>query len=121
MRIASFAALSALIALPALASPKCQEAKPGLQERAKITCEAARKTALDKVKHASVKSAELEEEHGKLVYSFDLTVQGDKNVHEVQIDAVSGEVVSVEIEDPAKEAAEKQAEAKEKAEKAEKK
>jgi uncharacterized membrane protein YkoI len=103
------AMLAALVAFPAFGSP-CKVAKAGLQEKAKVTCEAARAAALAKVKRSRVKSAELEEEKGRLVYSFDLHVEGDKNVHEVQVDAVTGEVVSVEIEDPAREAAEKEAE-----------
>jgi regulator of RNase E activity RraB len=44
-----------------------------------------------------VKSAELETEKGRLVYSFDI-ITSDKKIMEVQIDAQTGEVVVVEEE-----------------------
>ncbi len=105
------AILAALIALPALASP-CKEARAGLRQRAKVTCAAARATALGAVKRARVQSAELEEEQGKLVYSFDLKVRGDPNVHEVKVDALTGEVVAIEVETPAQQEAERRADQK---------
>ena len=98
-----------LIAL-LLASPqvKCQ-AKPELQAKAKVTCEAARKTALAKLggKGLRVKSAELEEEGGKLVWSFDVKRAGKSGVDEVQVDAADGSVVSSKHETPKQEAKEK--------------
>jgi uncharacterized membrane protein YkoI len=69
---------------------------------------AARRLA--RVPNSEVKSAELEEEGGKLVYSFDLAVRGRTGVDEVQVDAVSGEIVSVHHENAKTEAAEKKAE-----------
>ncbi len=87
-----------------------KEEEPGLSANAKVSCADARKTALARVPNAAVKSAELEVEDGKLVYSFDLAVRGKKGIEEVQVDAVSGQVVSVKHEDPKAEAAEKKAE-----------
>lgn len=83
--------------------------KPELQPRAKVTCAEARKTALRKLggKGLRVKSAELEEENGKLVYSFDVQSKGKSGVDEVQVDAITGEVVSVKHESAADEAKEK--------------
>ena len=75
-----------------------------------VSMAAARAKALQIVPHASVKAAELEREHGKLVYSFDLTLAGRPGVEEVQIDAQSGKLVSHTHESPAKEAQEKRAE-----------
>ena len=105
---------AALLATPALASP-CKESKPGLKAQAKVSCATATKTALAKVLNAKVKSSELEVEKGKLVYSFDLAVKGKDGIDEVQVDALTGEVLSVEHEDAKAEAAEKAAERQEKA------
>jgi uncharacterized membrane protein YkoI len=85
----------------------CKEAAPGLAAKAKVSCADAQKTALARVPKAKVKSAELEEENGKLVYSFDLKQQGKPGIEEVQVDAVSGQIVSVEHESAKSEAAEK--------------
>jgi uncharacterized membrane protein YkoI len=91
-----------------LAAAVCH-APPALQARAKIDCAAARKTALARLggKGLRVKSAELEEEGGKLVYSFDVARKGASGVDEVQVDAVTGAVASVKHETPAEEAKEK--------------
>jgi uncharacterized membrane protein YkoI len=80
-----------------------------LQAKAKITCEAARKSALGKLggKGLRVRSAELEEEGGKLVYSFDVKRKGKPGVEEVQVDALTGEVASVKHESAKDEAKEK--------------
>jgi uncharacterized membrane protein YkoI len=53
-----------------------------------------------------VKSAELENEHGKLIYSFDIATSA-KAITEVNVDALSGKIVAVQQESAAKEAAEK--------------
>ena len=46
-----------------------------------------------------MKAAELEKENGKLIWSFDLTTPTSKNVTEVNVDAVTGDVISVEKEE----------------------
>jgi uncharacterized membrane protein YkoI len=75
-----------------------------LAAQAKITMDEARKTALERVP-GTIEEGELEKEHGKLIYSFDIrTTDG---ITEVQVDANSGAVVSVEKETAAQEAAEK--------------
>lgn len=85
-----------------------EETQQQLQSMAKITESAARATATARVPHAVVQSSELEREKGKLVWSYDLTMPKSKNITEVQIDAITGKVVSVIVETPkdqAKEAA----------------
>jgi hypothetical protein len=99
-------AVSVLCANAAFASTTCKPTSPGLAAKAKISCEQARKTALAKVPNAKVVSAELEEEHGHLLYSFDLRQAHKSGIEEVQIDAVSGELLGVEHEGPAAEATE---------------
>ena len=66
----------------------------------KLSLEAARKVALKEVPGARVQSEELEHEHGRLVYSFDLKVADKPGIEEVQVDANSGKVVSHEHESP---------------------
>jgi uncharacterized membrane protein YkoI len=76
----------------------------------KITMAQARATALKKAP-GTVKSSELEKEHGKLIYSFDIATS-KTDITEVNVDAINGRIVAVQHETPAKEAAEKKAEAK---------
>jgi hypothetical protein len=85
-----------------------------LHKQAKVSEAAAKKTALAKVPDGTVSSSELEREHGKLIWSFDIAQAGSKNVTEIQVDAKNGKIVSTTIETASKEAAEAAAEAKEK-------
>jgi hypothetical protein len=59
----------------------------------------------------STASAELEAEHGCLIWSFDLRVAGRAGVQEIQVDAGNGRVLSVKHESTRAEAAEKSNEA----------
>jgi uncharacterized membrane protein YkoI len=102
MSIGIVAAFLLAAGLPAL-----KEAEPGLKAQAKVSYQAARKTALARVKGAVIKSAELERENGKLLYSFDLKQKGRSGIDEVQVDAATGEVISVDHEGPAAEAKER--------------
>jgi len=81
-----------------------------LAAQAKITREQASATALAKVPKGVVKSAELEKEHGRLVWSFDIARPSTPGVTEIQVDAVSGKIVSMEHESANKEAKEAKAE-----------
>src|SRR5438309_738572 len=96
--------LAAFAGPTASAQPKDDAA--ALQAKAKVTPDAARKTALAKVA-GTIKSQELEEEGGKLVYSFDIKVAKKSGIDEVLIDAISGDVISVSHEDAKAEAQEK--------------
>lgn len=87
--------------------------QPALQKEAKISIEKARKIALKRVPHAKISSEELEREHGKLIYSFDLKTK-QPGVTEVNVDAMNGKIVDVHHETPASEAAEKKQETKSK-------
>jgi len=108
-KISSFAVASLLIFGTSLAlADGATQAK--LQAQAKISEADARTTALAKVPGGSVSSSELEKEHGKLIWSFDIAQTGSKNITEVQVDAKTGKVVSTKIETPAKEQKEAMAE-----------
>ena len=76
----------------------------------KITMAQARATALKKAP-GKVTSEELENEHGKLIYSFDIATSKSA-ITEVNVDALNGKIVAVQHENAAKEAAEKKQEAK---------
>jgi uncharacterized membrane protein YkoI len=79
-----------------------------LMKEAKVSKAQAEKTALGKVPNGAIRSEELEREHGKLIWSFDIARNGTKNITEVQVDAKDGKIVSVQTESPrdqAKEAA----------------
>lgn len=86
------------------------ESQASLHKQAKITMAQARATALKEVPNGRIGSAELERENGKLIYSFDIKVAGKSGVDEVQVDAVSGAVVSNKHETPQTEAKEAKAE-----------
>jgi uncharacterized membrane protein YkoI len=74
---------------------------------AKISKETAQATALAKVPGGTVKDGELEKEKGKLIWSFDLSTPDSKDITEIGVDAITGDVVSVEKETPAQQAKEK--------------
>ena len=59
-------------------------------------------------------SGELEREHGTLIWSFDIAKPGTRDINEVQVDAKTGEVVSVKTETPMDQAAETAADEKKK-------
>lgn len=103
----------AVLALAACSGQKAQLTveSPGLENQAKISHEAARKTARAQVPGGEIESAELEEEDGRLVYSFDIHDKGDQIV-EVLVDARNGEVVSRTVETAEQEKAESEADEK---------
>ncbi len=85
-----------------------------LQSQAKITMDQAREIARKKAP-GEVKSSELEKEHGKIVYSFDIQQPNEKKITEVQVSAIDGSIVSIKAESAANEAKEaKQEEAEKK-------
>jgi uncharacterized membrane protein YkoI len=108
MKIKNFAQLFVTLAvasvLAACTSPNAGEAK--------ITKADAEKIALARVPNGTIKESELEKEKGKLIWSFDVATPGTKNITEVNVDAITGQIVAVDIETPEKEAKEKDDETK---------
>ena len=84
--------------------------------KSKISKAEAEKAALAKVPGGKIKDAELEEEDGKVIWSFDIATKGTKDITEVHVDANTGEVIKVETESAKDEAAEKEKEKSEKKE-----
>lgn len=112
-RIAVAVFVAAMGITPAILSAATTESQATLRKEAKISMKKARSIALKKAP-GKVSSSELERENGKLIYSFDIKTAA-KGVTEVNVDAITGDVIDVHQESPAKEAAEKKQEAKEKA------
>jgi len=103
----------AVVALAVRVHAESKEDEAALKSEAKITEEAATKTALELIPKGKIKEAELEKEHGKLVWSFDIALPKTKDITEVQVDAKTGKIISTEVEtaaDQAKEKAEDQKE-----------
>jgi uncharacterized membrane protein YkoI len=86
-----------------------------LAREAKITKEQAQATALKRAP-GNVESAELEREHKRLVWSFDIR-NSKGTITEVQVSAITGRVVRVEHENKKQEADEKRKEGREKSRK----
>ena len=87
----------------ALAQGYKKELPEALAKRAKISEGVAAKTALARVPKGEVQTVELEEENGKLIYSYDIKVPGKAGIEEVAVSAISGTVLSVAHETPADE------------------
>lgn len=87
-----------------------RDSQAALMAEAKVTEAQAQATALAKIPHGTVKSSELEREHGRLVWSFDVAQPSAKDVTEILVDAKTGTIVSVKKETPAQEAKEAKAE-----------
>lgn len=92
---------------------KCECEKKGhhdkeakLMAEAKVSKADAEKTALAKAPNGTIKEGELEKEKGKLIWSFDITTPDTKDITEVNVDAITGDVVSVEKESAESEAKE---------------
>ena len=67
------------------------------EAQAKVGAEQARATALQAVP-GTVKDSELESEHGRLVYSFEITRPGQRGITEVNVSAMDGSIVNVHRE-----------------------
>ena len=101
----------------ATAAPRARQEREAqeqekLAREAKITKEQAQAVALKRAP-GNVESAELEREHKRLVWSFDIR-NSKGTITEVQVSAITGHVVRVEHENKKKEAAEKRQEGREK-------
>ena len=71
-----------------------------LRAEAKIGADSARSLAMKEVPGGKIQSSELEREHGKLIYSYDIKVAGKSGIEEVNIDALTGALVAHEHETP---------------------
>jgi uncharacterized membrane protein YkoI len=108
MNLIKFGLASIAFKAVLLVSAAAAEEPPAtLLKQAKVTEEQATKIASAKVPDGTVKSSELEREHGKLIWSFDIARPGSRAITEIQVDAKTGKIVSLQTEsvrDQAKEA-----------------
>ena len=89
-------------------SEKSEQAnQAALAGQAKISKADAQQTALQQVPNGTIKEAEIEKEHGKLIWSFDIAIPDSKDFKEVAVDALTGQVVSIETETAEQESREK--------------
>jgi uncharacterized membrane protein YkoI len=102
---------AAVLALPlSIANAvSADEPQAKLEAEAKITKQQAEAVALSRVLNGVVKSAELEREHGRLVWSFDVAQASRAGVTELQVDARNGQIVSTKHETAFAEANEQKA------------
>lgn len=97
----------------AAATPhKKVETQAELQKEAKMKMADARALAQKTVPTGKIASGEIEREGGKLIYSFDMKVPGKSGIDEVNIDAMTGTLISNQHETPKDEKAEAKADAK---------
>jgi uncharacterized membrane protein YkoI len=107
-------AMMMCFAASSLAAGNDKSTNTELLKQAKVTKAQATKTALSKVPNGTVKESELEKEHGKLVWSFDIATPDTTDITEVQVDATTGKVLTVEKESAKAESKEQKKEATEK-------
>ena len=110
MRTVWITLLCLLVFTPKLAAKRpthVREEKPGLLAKARVSSESALATAQARFPKATLTAAEIEEEEGSLVYSFDFKTKGRSGIDEVTISAITGEIVNIEHETPNDEAKEK--------------
>lgn len=98
---------AALLALSVSGCASEKQEQAQLQSQARISKQQAQAIALTKAPGGTVKEADLEKEHGKLIWSFDIAVPNSQNITEVAVDAINGSVVSVGQETPEQQAEEK--------------
>ena len=98
--------LGTVLGLTAAATFASQPSEAALMKQAKITKAQAQQIALAKVSHGTVKSAEIENEKGHLVWSFDIATPRTKHITEILVDAKTGKIISTRTESPREQAKE---------------
>ena len=77
-----------------------QQSGADLLSQACVTKHQAKRIALAKVGHGTIKTAELKIANGVLVWSVDVTQRGEKDLTDVWIDATTGKIIAVNVETP---------------------
>ncbi len=92
-------------------TPKYKRDLPAkLVKQATVPEADAAKTAAARIPNATIQAVELENEGGRLIYSYELKVPGKSGIEEVNVNAKTGAVVNTEHESPASEHGEAKAE-----------
>lgn len=108
----------AIVGLSIPAAARAQESykrdiPDSLSKLAKVTEEAAAKTAHKRVPKGTIQGVELEREKGRLIYSYDMKAAGKTGAEEVNVDAMTGKLIRAFHESAAAEKKEAAAEKKE--------
>lgn len=97
-----FAAAALMAAAPSVVAAQApaykRDVPDSLLKATKITEAQAAEIAQKKVPNGTIENLELEREHGKLIYSFELKVKGKPGITEVNVDAMTGKVGPLEHE-----------------------
>lgn len=113
MRSVTLTLLVIAFAAPAASAQGYKKDIPdSLAKKAKVTEATASVTAQKRVPAGKIEGVELENEGGKLIYSYDIKTAGKSGIDEVNIDAMTGKIIQVEHESPAAEKKEAAADAK---------
>ena len=75
-------------------------------KQAKISRSQAERIALKRVPQGRIQSGEIEKEQHAVVWSFDITKPGNKDITEVLVNAKTGAIVSISKENPTDQAKE---------------
>ena len=75
-----------------------------LEKQARIYKRQAERIALKQAPKGTIKSAEIENEKGHLVWSFDIATPGTRDIAEILVDARSGQIVPKATETPRQQA-----------------
>ncbi len=108
-RIAGYT-LGAFAALVIMSQDASAQHKP----KPKVSKDSAQAIAVAALPNGRVAAGEYEHEKGKWIWSFELKVPGKSGIEEVNVDAMTGQIVSREHEGPKTEAREAKAEKKSK-------
>ena len=106
MNMRKMITLALILSAGAFLIAKAEPTDAQLTRQAAIKKAQAERIALARVPHGTIKSAEIEDEHGKLVWSFDIATPGTPDITEVLVDAKTGAIVTVNKETPTQQAAE---------------
>lgn len=110
--IVMFIATGMVVASGATPSLALSPAATAVEAKTRISQPEAEKIALGKVPGGVIETAKLETERKKQIWSVDVKMPKSKNITEVHIDALSGKVLSVQIETPEQQAKEAEADRK---------
>src|SRR5206468_2197676 len=89
-----------LLAACVIGCATAKEKQAKLEAQAKVTRPEAEKIALAQVPNGTLKDGEIENENGKLIWSFDVATPDSKDITEVAVDAITGKVISMDKETP---------------------
>jgi hypothetical protein len=77
-----------------------QQSQAELLNQARVTKHQAKRIALTRVKHGTIKCVELEKDDGVLIWSVDITQPGKKDLTDVWVDATTGKITVINLETP---------------------